>query len=51
MQRLSNWLENRANDLNEQGYQHRAERIQGISNRVERNSQRIKQISNQIGKN
>lgn len=50
MQRLSNWLENRANDLNSNGYQQRAERIQGLSDKLAQNSERIQGITNQIGK-
>jgi len=50
IERLSNWLENRASDLNANGYQKRAERIQGLSDKLGQNSERIQEISNQVGK-
>lgn len=50
MQRLSNWLENRASDLNASGYQQRAERIQGLSDKLAQNSEKVQGIANQVRK-
>lgn len=51
MQRLSNWLENKANNLNENGFEKRAERLQGLSDRIEKGAIKKFQTSNKIGKN
>jgi hypothetical protein len=50
MQRLSNWLETRASDLNASGYQQRAERIQGLSDKLAQNSEKVQGIANQVRK-